>query len=65
MGTAQRIPVPSHASYNTVHATVGFSFHDLISGLLGSDNAEGYSNTRPAAEPDHTPLGRHQWKFND
>lgn len=70
MLTAQPKPVPPMRYGGAVYASDGgFSFHDMMARLFGSDEAarQPVYGTRPAAgsEPEYTPLGRHQWDLND
>ncbi len=71
MLTAQPKPVPPMRYGGAVYASDGgFSFHDMMARLFGSEDHDGYqpvSGTKPAAgtESEYTPLGRHQWDLND
>ncbi|MEM6781181.1 MAG: PBP1A family penicillin-binding protein, partial [Pseudomonadota bacterium] len=70
MTTAQRKPVPRRNFGASVYASDGFSFHDMMSRLLGRDGYGDFHNvsgTRPAAgtESEYTERGRHQWDLND
>lgn len=64
MTVAAAQPAPAYGTTETI--TDDFSFHDLLGNLLGGDDTAGddIKWNKPQQE-EYTPLGRHQWKFND
>lgn len=70
MATAQQYPVPRVNYAPAVHGGYSndFSFHDMMSRLLGGDfggNAARYQNANAPEGEEYTPRGRHQWDLND
>jgi penicillin-binding protein 1A len=70
MATAQSVPVPRQNFSPAIYGGYGdveFSFHDMMSRILGGGNFGGSSaRSYPVSTGEETtPLGRHQWDLND
>ncbi len=66
MQVAQSKGGPSQRRSGFFQASTDFGFDNMISRLLGGDSFESpLEKVEAAPQPSSTPLGRHQWQFND